>query len=114
MTTNHKSGFLSIALSALAILSATSLPVSTQSPAGVPKNPTILVGQAPQSQTRNVALTRHVSVFRGPPGPSMPLGATLNPSANSTPSFDPLVLRYSATTTLVIHDLPPGARRKTQ
>lgn len=66
----------------------------------------------PVKSTRNEGFDRYTSIFAGPPGPTMPLGATINPSA-STAGLQPAVIRFSASTTLLVYDLPPGARRAT-
>lgn len=118
MITSRHAGFVSISLGAFMMLSAAVLPVPAcaQSPAAKSADQKatvpIRVSLASQSTKQNQAFARYVSIFSGPPGPTMPLGATLNPSANAGPRFDPVVLRIASTTTLVVLDLPPGARRK--
>lgn len=119
MITSRHAGFVSIGLGAFMMLSAALLPVpacaqsitakATEQKAIIP----IRVSNVAHSTKQNQAFVRYVSIFSGPPGPTMPLGATLNPSANTGPRFDPVVLRVASTTTLVVLDLPPGARRKT-
>ena len=62
---------------------------------------------------RNEGFERYTSIFSGPPGPTLPIGAAINPSANGAGYVQPTVFRVSASSKLVVVDLPPGARRVT-
>ena len=72
-----------------------------------------VVVSTPSKSSRDEGFDRYTSIFSGPPGPTMPLGATLNPSANVSSFYQPTVIRVSASSTLVVYDLPPGSRRAT-
>lgn len=72
-----------------------------------------VVVSTPSKSSRDEGFDRYTSIFSGPPGPTMPLGATLNPSANVSSYYQPTVIRVSASSTLVVYDLPPGSRRAT-
>lgn len=72
-----------------------------------------VVVSTPIKSSRDEGFDRYTSIFSGPPGPTMPLGATLNPSANVSSYYQPTVIRVSASSTLVVYDLPPGSRRAT-
>jgi hypothetical protein len=72
-----------------------------------------VVVSTPIKSSRDEGFDRYTSIFSGPPGPTMPLGATLNPTADPSGYFQSTVIRVSASSTLVVYDLPPGARRAT-
>ena len=72
-----------------------------------------VVVSTPIKSSRDEGFDRYTSIFSGPPDPTMPLGATLNPSANVSSYYQPTVIRVSASSTLVVYDLPPGSRRAT-
>ena len=60
------------------------------------------------SRVDDKVLNRHYTPFSGPPGPTLPYGATLSPTRSGKSDFS--VLRYSAESKPFIYDFPPGAK----
>ena len=57
---------------------------------------------------KDKSLNRHFTPFSGPPGPTLPYGANLNPVRSSKGELT--VLRYAGESTPYIYDFPPGAK----
>ena len=59
------------------------------------------------SRSDDKALNRHYTPFSGPPGPTLPYGANLNPTKSGN---EPSVIRYAGSSKPFIYDFPPGAK----
>ena len=57
---------------------------------------------------KDKSLNRHFTPFSGPPGPTLPHGASLNPTRASKGELT--VLRYAGESAPYIYDFPPGAK----
>ena len=57
---------------------------------------------------KDKSLNRHFTPFSGPPGPTLPYGANLNPVRAAKAELT--VLRYAGESAPYIYDFPPGAK----
>ena len=76
-----------------------------------PKGSTFLISLKPKlsfiSRQEDKTLSRHYTPFSGPPGPTLPYGATINSNRYAAEAS---TIRYTAASSPLIYDFPPGAK----